>query len=137
MLKKVIIGAVVVVLLIVGVLWGKPIYARVAKLVGGTPKIVVGASTEFTVNLIDPGMKRYLRVRMTFAYFPNKSLVKELGEREAEVRDSIIGVLRSKTVADLTADSTEKLRAELISAINGVLTAGEIQDLYFIEFVIQ
>jgi flagellar basal body-associated protein FliL len=77
MLKKILLGVVLVALLVAGVLWGKPIYARVAKLIVPAPKVVMGAAKNFTVNLVDPGMKRYLRVTMTFEYLESKALVKE------------------------------------------------------------
>jgi len=138
MLKKILLGVLLVVLIIAGVLWGKPIYTRVVKLVVPEPKLVMGANKEFTVNLLDPGMRRYLRVRLTFEYLEQKALVKELGDREPEIRDTIISVLRAKTVEELAAaGSTDKLRAELVEAINSVLLQGVIADLYFIEFVIQ
>ena len=138
MLKKILLGVLLVVLLIAGVLWGKPVYTRVAKLIIPAPKLVMGAPKEFTVNIIDPGMKRYLRVNMTLEYLESKALVEELEARDPEVRDAIIAVLRSQTVTDLIgAETIEQLRVELVTAINGVLTTGEVADLYFIEFVIQ
>ena len=138
MLKKILLGILLVVVLVAGVLWGKPVYTRVAKLVMPGPKLVMGAPKEFTANLIDPGMKRYLRVKMTFEYVESKALVKELDARDPQVRDAIIVVLRSKTVAELVgAEPTEQLRTELVTAINSVLSAGEVTDLYFTEFVIQ
>jgi len=138
MLKKILLGVLLIVLLIAGVLWGKPVYTRVMKLIAPEPKVAMGDPKEFTVNLVDPGMKRYLRVRMTFEYLENKALVKELDTRDPEVRNSIIGVLSLKTVADLVgAEAKDKLRTELTSAINSLLSAGEITDVYFIEFVIQ
>lgn len=138
MLKKVLLGVLLVVLLVAGVLWGKPAYTWVAKLVVPEPKLVMGAPKEFTVNVVDPGMKRYLRVKMTFEYLENKELVKEFIARDPEVRDAIIGVLRSKTVTELIGtDTVEKLRSELVTAINGVLSTGEVVYLYFTEFVIQ
>lgn len=138
MLKKFLLGVLLVVLLVAGVLWGKPVYTRVAKLVMPEPKLVLGSSQEFTANIVDPGMKRYLRVRMTFEYIESKALVKELEVRNPEVRDAILGVLRSKTVAELVGvGTTEQLRAELVAAINYVLSEGEVLALYFTEFVIQ
>ncbi|KAF0195867.1 MAG: flagellar FliL protein [Bacillota bacterium] len=138
MLKKILLGILLVVLLISGALWGKPIYTRVVKFVIPGPKIVMGSPKEFTVNLVDPNMKRYLRVMMTFKYLEKKALVNEFDARDPEVRDAIIGVLRSKTVAELVGtETTEQLRTELVTAINSVLSTGEVIDLYFIEFVIQ
>lgn len=138
MLKKVLLGVLLVVLIVVGILWGKPIYTRVSRLVIPEPKLVTGVAKEFTVNLVDPGMRRYLRVKMTFEYLETKALLKELDSREPEVRDAVIGVLRTKTVPELSSgEAMQQLRKELIASINSVLSSGEITDVFFTEFVIQ
>lgn len=92
---------------------------------------------DFTVNLADAGQRRYLKATVTLAY-TDKGLADELAKLEPKLRDLIIGVLRSKAaneVADL--GGTEKLRGEIIAAINGALTGGQIADLYFTDFLIQ
>ncbi len=92
---------------------------------------------DFTVNLADAGQRRYLKATVTLA-FTDKGLADELVKSESKLRDLIIGVLRSKTaneVADL--GGTEKLRDEIVAAINGALTRGQITDLYFTDFLIQ
>jgi flagellar FliL protein len=92
---------------------------------------------DFTVNLADAGQRRYLKATVTLA-FTDRGLADELVRSEPKLRDLIIGVLRSKTaneVADL--DGTEKLRGEIIAAINSELTGGKIAALYFTDFLIQ
>jgi flagellar FliL protein len=136
----VIIAVVVVIslLIVVGVLWGKPLLARAKVLFGLEPKVVIGAPKDFTVNLLDPGLKRYLRIQMSFEYLEDKKLVQELSSRDPQIRDAIIEVLRAKTVTDfLAVDETNLLRQELMDVINGLLSSGEILDIYFVDLQIQ
>lgn len=88
------------------------------------------------VNLADPGSRRYLRVTITLE-FTDARVEKEMQRVGYRVRDSIIQILRSKTVADLAPDRAEKVRQELLGTINGLLEEGKITGLYFQEFIIQ
>lgn len=141
MKRRLIIVAVVVVLcslIVAGLLWGKPLLARIKTLLGLDPTLVIGPAKDFTVNLLDPGLKRYLRIRMAFQYLDEKSLVKELVSRDPQIIDTIIGVLRAKSVDDfMSVNETNMLREELITMINRLLTKGQIDDLFFLEIVIQ
>lgn len=138
MLKKILLVILLIALTVVGIFWGKPLYARVSKAFGLGPKLVISPPREFTVNVVDPTMRRYLRVKISFEYLATKELVKELELRDAELRHSIIEVLRTKSVSDLnTTQSTEHLRSELLSAVNRVLENGQVKSIYFTEFVIQ
>lgn len=91
----------------------------------------------FTVNLADPGYHRYLRCEITAEYL-NPDTGTELKDKAQRVRDAVIRVLRSKTSSQLgPGSSTEKLRQELVAAINQELAAGKIVGIYFKEFIIQ
>lgn len=138
MLKKILLVVLIVALAVVGILWGKPIYERASKTLGLGPKLVVSPPHEFTVNVVDPSMRRYLRVKMSFEYLATKPMVAEMESRGAELRHAIIEVLRTKAVSDLnTTESTENLRGELLAAVNRVLEQGEVSSIFFTEFVIQ
>jgi len=138
MVKKIIIGVVVLALLVVGVLFGGPIYARVMQIVRPPARLVASPSREFTVNLIDPGMRRVLRVSMTFKYYASNKLTDELAEKDAQVRHTVIAVLRSRTALDLmAADGSIKLQTDLIASLNEILEHGDIEKVYFTDFVIQ
>lgn len=92
---------------------------------------------DFTVNLADAGQRRYLKATVTLA-FTDRALTDELVESEPKLRDLIIGVLRSKTAKDVSdLGGTEKLRDEIVAAINVALIGGQITDLYFTDFLIQ
>ena len=91
----------------------------------------------FIVNLADNNYRRYLKVTITLNY-TETSLEEEIQQKNYQIRDVIIGVLRSKLETDLsTAAQTEQLRKELVSAINKILVQGNINGLYFEDFLIQ
>jgi len=139
--RTLIIVAIVVVLcllIVAGYFWGKPLLARAKTLLGLDPELVIGPAKDFTVNLLDPGLKRYLRIRMAFQYLDEKALLKELESRDPQITDAIIGVLRTKSVDYFMAgDDTAVLREELIHVVNQIVTKGQITDVYFLEIVIQ
>lgn len=138
MVKKVIIGVVVVALLAVAVLFGQPLFSSVMNMVNPPPQLVIAPSQEFTVNLLDPGMRRFLRLRMSFEYYDNSKLVAEMNERDAQVRHTVLAVLRTRSVSDLvTNDHIATLRQDLITALNEILEHGDIVNIYFVEFAIQ
>ncbi len=61
-------------------------------------------------------------------------------EREPMIKDAIIRVLSSKTAQEvLSAEGKEKLKEELIEAINEAIGLEEapITNIYFIEFIVQ
>ena len=92
---------------------------------------------DFTVNLADSGQRNYLKVTVALA-FEERGLAGELEERKAQVRDLIIDVLRSKAVADVNhSEGTNQLREELIVEINSIISAGEIREIYFTDFLVQ
>jgi flagellar FliL protein len=62
----------------------------------------------------------------------------ELERREAEARDTVLRVLGSKTVAQLSDISArDELKVELLDALSGVVRIGEMRRLYLPQFVIQ
>jgi flagellar FliL protein len=89
------------------------------------------------VNLSDHGGKRYLRVTMAL----------ELSDLEAEttienrlpqIRDAILMILPTKKYDDIsTTDGKIALRNELMEKINSLMTKGQVNNIYFTEFVIQ
>jgi len=92
---------------------------------------------EFQVNLADPGTRRFLRMKIDLAY-DDRGLSSEIQDREAELRSNIISVLRSKYVEDLEEPGgMENLEKDLLEAINGVLSTGEVRAIYYKEFIFQ
>lgn len=92
---------------------------------------------DFTVNLLDTDQRRYLKVTITLGY-EDKALTKELEQRKAQVRDTIISELRKQKVEDVfDAIGTDKMRQVMINELNTILSRGEIKDIYFTDFLIQ
>lgn len=92
------------------------------------------ALDSIVVNLADPGLRRYLRVKITLEYSDTR-LTKELNEKLYRIRDTLISVLRSKKTDDL--QNEDALKQELLTAVNAQLMGGQVQGLYFEEFIIQ
>ncbi|WP_066637261.1 flagellar basal body-associated FliL family protein [Desulfolucanica intricata] len=88
------------------------------------------------VNLSEPG--HYLRVTPVLEYYKDEKLNKEIEDKKPQIIDEIIIILRNKSTKELMQeDSVESIKAELLSAINKYLTAGKVNRLYFVEFLIQ
>jgi flagellar protein FliL len=122
---------------------------------------------EFIVNLSSPN--RYLKLKLIVEYNPaaihavsggaggggaayggagagggeaakGGGLPGVFGEREAIIRDAIIGVLQSKTVEEVLSEKgKEALKEELVQAINEACALDEdpVVNVYFPDFLIQ
>jgi len=86
------------------------------------------------VNLADPGLRRYLRTKITLEY-SDPRLTSELEDKVYRTRDSVISVLRNKKTEDLQDE--DALKQELVAAINVQLDSGQVEGLYFEEFLVQ
>ena len=138
MVKKILFAVLVVAVIVLGVVFRAPLVAVVRGIVAPAPLLVVSPGGDFTVNLLDPGMRRFLRVNISLQHLSSRALTAEMTAREPEVRHAVIKVLRAKTVEDLTTpERVETLRQELLVALNAVLERGDITNLFFVDFVIQ
>ena len=91
----------------------------------------------FIVNLANNGGNRYLRVTMDLE-LDNKNLESEVNKRLPQVRDSILMILPTKRVEDISSVAGKTtLRDEILKKINSYLAQGKITNIYFKEFVIQ
>jgi flagellar basal body-associated protein FliL len=88
----------------------------------------------FTVNLKDNNYRRFLRTNITVET-TEKKVIKELTEKQYKINDTINSVLAAKNAGDL--EDRDRLKEELIAAINSHLTEGDIVGLYFEHFIIQ
>jgi flagellar protein FliL len=95
------------------------------------------------VNLADHGGKRYLRVTMELELKPNDQVdqaevVEEIEMRLPQLRDTILMILPTKQYAEISSTPGKiALRDELIAKINPFLKKGQIDKIYFTEFVVQ
>lgn len=91
----------------------------------------------FLVNLSDPGGKRYLKVTMK-ARLSGPQVAAEFAERTPELRDIILTLLSSKELTDIAGPEDKAfLKQELISRLNRTLKQGQVQDIYFTDFLVQ
>ena len=90
-----------------------------------------------TVNLADPPGDRYLKIGLEVE-FSAPDAIAGLQNQSARVRDAIILLLSSKTVAELTsAEGKVLLKNEIAARLNQILGAPRVVRIYFTEFVIQ
>ena len=95
------------------------------------------------VNLADQDGKRYLRVTMEFEMKPaekvnDNEVIEELEKRLPQIRDTILMILPTKKYADIaTTQGKIALRDEIMAKVNAFLKKGQINNIYFTEFVVQ
>jgi flagellar FliL protein len=91
----------------------------------------------FLVNLSDPSGKRYLKVTMK-AKLSGPPVAAEFTQRIPELRDIILTLLSSKEFADIARPEDKAiLKQELLAELNRVLKQGQVQDIYFTDFLVQ
>ncbi len=97
----------------------------------------VVALDPFIVNLTGESGKRYLKVTIQVELNDEK-VGEELTNKMPQIKDSIITVLSSKVTGDLlTIEGKFKLKEEILTRINRILTMGVVKNVYYVEFVIQ
>jgi len=90
------------------------------------------------VNLENANSGRYLRVGITLAYPENEKLSAEIAENQPLLKDRIIDVLRRKNTEDVgEAAKADALKRELLQEINKYLHEGQVEQVYFTEFLVQ
>jgi flagellar FliL protein len=91
----------------------------------------------FLVNLSDPGGKRYLKLQMK-AKLSSKQVAAEFVSHNFEIRDRILTLLSSKEFNEISSpEDKATLKQEVIQRVNKLLQQGQVQDIYFTEFLVQ
>lgn len=91
----------------------------------------------FIVNLADESTGRYLKVRFEME-LDSEDVVPEIEKRMAQLTDTVIMLLSSKTYPELaTYEGKDRMRNEILLRLNSFLTTGSIQKIYFTEFMMQ
>lgn len=91
----------------------------------------------FVVNLADSGGNRYLRMSVELE-LSEEPLRQEIMTRLPQVRNAMLMILPNKRFEDINnSDGKEELREEIITAMNELLTKGEVKNIYYTEFVVQ
>lgn len=91
----------------------------------------------FIVNLVDPMGKRYLKITMTME-LDKEELKREVEAKMPQIQDAILILLSSLTFDDVrTVEGKMRLRGQIISRCNTLVTTGKVKNVYFSEFVVQ
>jgi flagellar FliL protein len=91
----------------------------------------------FTVNLKSDSGRRYLKVTMSLE-LKGKELSLELDAKAAVIRDRVIRILTSKSLEEISSKKgKQKVSEQIMDTLNAMISDGEIQGIYFTEFVIQ
>jgi len=91
----------------------------------------------FTVNLKSDSGRRYLKATMSLE-LDSPELSHELDSKAPVLRDRIIRILSSKTLEEISSKKgKQKVSEQIMDTLNAMITDGQIQGIYFTEFVIQ
>lgn len=89
-----------------------------------------------TVNLADPGGRRYLKLGMEVE--ANADISTEIKVQEARIRDAIIMLLAGKSYGEIASpDGKVMLKAEVAARLNQILGAQRVIRIYFTDFVVE
>lgn len=89
-----------------------------------------------TVNLADPGGRRYLKLGMEVEV--NSDVASQLKENNARIRDAIIMLLAGKTYGEVSSpDGKVLLKAEIAARLNQILGAQRVVRVYLTDFVVE
>lgn len=132
---KLITGLILLVALAGGLFWFFNGSQHLAALFAKEEKVISTTLPSLTVNLADRG---YVKATITLEYISSKELNKEIEHSTYALKDSAIKVLRNTSHSSLQEpQSMENLKNELLQEINTTLSKGQINKLYFEEFIIQ
>ncbi|NME82761.1 flagellar basal body-associated FliL family protein [Clostridium sp. SM-530-WT-3G] len=94
---------------------------------------------EFTINLADEGGKRYFKGEISLGYDKDdKKLPDELANNSVVIRDAIIFYFKGQKAEYINdINNKEKIKEELIVAINKELLKGKINDIRFKNMIVQ
>ncbi|HCW52439.1 MAG TPA: flagellar basal body protein FliL [Clostridium sp.] len=94
---------------------------------------------EFTVNLADEGGKRYFKGEISLGYDKDdKKLPDELANNSVVIRDAIIFYFKGQKAEYINnINNKEKIKEELMGAINKELQKGKINDIRFKNMIVQ
>ena len=93
--------------------------------------------SQFVVNLLSESGGKYLKVALDIE-LSSEELAAEMDMKKSLVRDIIIRSLSSKTFEEVsTIKGKDRLKDEIVNQINDVLSDGQINNIFFTDFVVQ
>ena len=102
--------------------------------------IVYGEFHTLTDILVNPAGSKGKNILMLNLHLETRkaAVIDELGEKDIVLKDKILQMLSQRTFADLS-DITlrQEIKDELLKTINALLTKGEVDRLYFTQYILQ
>lgn len=93
---------------------------------------------EFTTNINDLAGTRFLKVEI-YVEIPSddKKAPEKIDQFMPVIQDSILGIISSKTVADLDVRNRDHLKTEIKQALNHKIGGDLVKNVYFTNFIMQ
>ena len=91
---------------------------------------------EFTTNINDVNEPRFLRFKVAVEVASEKDKEK-ITEFLPVIKDGILGIVASKTVADLDVRNRANLKTEIKKDLNKKIGGDTIRNIYFTDFIMQ
>lgn len=91
----------------------------------------------FRTNLADAGARRFIQLEVELLV-ADEQAVKEMTKSVSQVRSEILTLLRSRYIADLDGQmGMNRLAADIVERVNGILTKPSVLNVFFTDFIIQ
>src|SRR5690606_13933872 len=109
-----------------------PVKETITKVTAGNEvKYLLPLGEEVLINLADTSKQRYLRLNFTIV-LDSEETQAEVQKRKPQVRDLVIRICRTKNSEELRGkEGNDRLRNEIITAINDILPKGKVIDIFF------
>jgi flagellar FliL protein len=89
------------------------------------------------VNLIGDDGRRLMKLTMQLAMATTAGATEAQGKMP-QIKDSVITLLSSRTAEELlTPDGKARLKEQVMTRVNSLLTGGAVKNVFFVEFIIQ
>ncbi len=93
--------------------------------------------SQFVVNLLSDSGGKYLKVALDIE-LSTEELASEMDKKKSLIRDIVIRSLSSKTFEEIsTMKGKDRLKDEIVKNINEVLADGQVNNIFFTDFVVQ
>jgi flagellar FliL protein len=107
------------------------------KVQGQAREAVIYSIKDIVVNPAGTGGSRFLSVSFGFE-LPYRGLEQDMESREAAVRDALITIMSSKSVAQLTDTKQKEItRYQIKKRVEQILSVDDIGNVYYTDFVLQ
>jgi len=93
--------------------------------------------SDLVVNPAETDGTRYVCTTVSLES-ASPQIAEEIKQRESQIRDALIKILGKRTVTELSSLTVrERIREEIKESVNDLLSGGEVEGVYFSNFVLQ